>query len=160
MKLTLSLRFFPMLLPIASLWAVTTTVHEARAHSRWLPSGSLPSMRNTNSGNKSADGVCGLGARNASPVVLQAGQDLTVQWEETIDHPGYFRIAFSPGSDQGYDANVNTRALIFIESPDPAIGIVCVIPIGITEISSISIQVYVGQTVTKGQALGWFSYGG
>jgi phosphatidylserine decarboxylase len=61
---------------------------------------------------------------------------------------------------QGYDANVNTRALIFIESPDPAIGIVCVMPIGITEISSISIQVYVGQNVAKGQQLGWFSYGG
>lgn len=61
---------------------------------------------------------------------------------------------------QGYDANVNTRALIFIESPDPNIGMVCVMPIGITEISSISIQVYVGQYVAKGQQLGWFSYGG
>ena len=61
---------------------------------------------------------------------------------------------------QGYDANVNTRGLIFIESPDPDIGMVCVIPIGITEISSIKIHVREGQLVSKGEQLGWFSYGG
>lgn len=61
---------------------------------------------------------------------------------------------------QGYDANVNTRGLIFIESPDPTIGMVCVIPIGITEISSIAIHVREGQLVAKGEQLGWFSYGG
>lgn len=61
---------------------------------------------------------------------------------------------------QGYEANVNTRGLVFIESDDPAIGMVCVIPIGITEISSINIQVKAGDRVQKGEELGWFSYGG
>ena len=63
---------------------------------------------------------------------------------------------------QGYDANVNTRALIFIESPDPKIGMVCVMPIGITEISSIEFndKINEGCSVDKGQELGWFSYGG
>ena len=37
---------------------------------------------------------------------------------------------------------------------------VCVIPIGITEISSVSIQVKAGQRVKKGDELGYFSYGG
>ncbi len=63
---------------------------------------------------------------------------------------------------QQYEANVNTRALIFIESPNPKIGMVCVIPIGITEISSIEFndKIYIGKQVTKGDLLGRFSYGG
>jgi phosphatidylserine decarboxylase len=61
---------------------------------------------------------------------------------------------------EGYDACVNTRGLIFIESPDPAIGMVCVVPIGMTEISSITIKVKVGDVLRKGDELGFFSYGG
>ena len=61
---------------------------------------------------------------------------------------------------QGYEASVNTRGLVFIESPVRSIGMVCVIPIGITEISSITITVKEGQRVEKGQELGFFSYGG
>jgi phosphatidylserine decarboxylase len=61
---------------------------------------------------------------------------------------------------QFYETAVNTRALVFIESPDPNIGMVCVIPIGITEISSVTINVEVGQELKKGDELGWFSYGG
>ena len=61
---------------------------------------------------------------------------------------------------QGYEASVNTRGLVFIESDDPAIGMVVVIPIGITEISSITIGVKAGQRVKKGEEIGFFSYGG
>jgi phosphatidylserine decarboxylase len=61
---------------------------------------------------------------------------------------------------QGYEASVNTRGLVYIESDDPVIGMVCVIPIGITEISSVSIQVRAGDRVEKGDELGYFSYGG
>ncbi|HEV2802117.1 MAG TPA: phophatidylserine decarboxylase associated domain-containing protein [Pyrinomonadaceae bacterium] len=61
---------------------------------------------------------------------------------------------------QGYEASVNTRGLVFIESPRRNIGMVCVIPIGITEISSVTITVEEGQKVKKGDELGYFSYGG
>jgi phosphatidylserine decarboxylase len=61
---------------------------------------------------------------------------------------------------QQYGASVNTRGLVFIESPDPVIGMVCVMPIGITEISSVRITVQVGQPVEKGDEIGRFSYGG
>ncbi|MGV9263390.1 phophatidylserine decarboxylase associated domain-containing protein [Kitasatospora sp. NPDC003701] len=78
-----------------------------------------------------------------------------------------FSNAESAGEDptagtysQGYQASVNTRGLVFIESPDPKIGMVCVIPIGITEISSVTIGVKPDQPVKKGDELGWFSYGG
>lgn len=61
---------------------------------------------------------------------------------------------------QAYDSCVNTRGLIFIESGEASLGMVCVVPVGITEVSSITIEVEVGQKVTKGQELGYFSYGG
>jgi phosphatidylserine decarboxylase len=60
----------------------------------------------------------------------------------------------------GYEASVNTRGLVYIQSPDPVIGLVCVIPIGITEISSVNIKVQPGTRVAKGEELGNFSYGG
>jgi phosphatidylserine decarboxylase len=61
---------------------------------------------------------------------------------------------------EGYNATVNTRGLVFIESDDPQIGTVCVIPIGITEISSVQIRVKEGDRLKKGDELGFFSYGG
>jgi phosphatidylserine decarboxylase len=61
---------------------------------------------------------------------------------------------------EGYDACVNTRGLVFIESPDPALGMVCVVPIGMTEISSVTIKVKAGDKLAKGDELGYFSYGG
>lgn len=61
---------------------------------------------------------------------------------------------------QGYYTAVNTRGLVLIEADEPAIGTVCVMPIGITEISSIRHTVSVGQHVKKGEELGRFSYGG
>ena len=77
-----------------------------------------------------------------------------------------FSNAESAGPDpkgilsQGYQTAVNTRGLIFIESDDPVIGLVCCMPIGITEISSITIGVKRGDRVKKGDELGYFSYGG
>ena len=67
-----------------------------------------------------------------------------------------------PGADlaEGYYASVNTRGLVFIKADNAAIGTVCVIPIGITEISSVEITVKPGDKVKKGHQLGYFSYGG
>lgn len=60
----------------------------------------------------------------------------------------------------GYETSTNVRGLVYIESDDPTIGMVCVIPVGITEISSVTIEVKPGQRVKKGGELGYFSYGG
>jgi phosphatidylserine decarboxylase len=65
--------------------------------------------------------------------------DGTVTVAEIV--PGLmFSNAESAGPDpgagvlsQGYEVAVNTRGLVFIKSPEPNIGTVCVIPIGITE---------------------------
>lgn len=61
---------------------------------------------------------------------------------------------------QAYMACVNTRSLVFIESNEPSIGMVCLVAVGISEVSSISLSIQVGQRVRKGDEIGYFSYGG
>jgi hypothetical protein len=51
-------------------------------------------------------GPCGDVAPTGSPAVFGVGETITLTWLETVDHPGYYRIAFSPGGDVGYDDNV------------------------------------------------------
>jgi phosphatidylserine decarboxylase len=80
----------------------------------------------------------------------------------------YFSQADCMGEDpkgvlsEAYIVQVQTRALIFIEADDPAIGLMCVMPVGMVEISSCIIDpaVQPGARVTKGQELGYFQYGG
>ncbi len=81
----------------------------------------------------------------------------------------YFSEAESEGEDpegpnrsQGYIAHVATRAIIFIEGDDPAIGLVCLMPVGMAEVSSCVIlpDVKPGRRVKKGEELGYFQYGG
>ena len=35
-----------------------------------------------------------------------AGSKITVEWEETTEHPGWYRLAFSPDGSTGFDDNV------------------------------------------------------
>lgn len=55
---------------------------------------------------------------------------------------------------------VAMRALIFIEADNPKIGLMCVVPVGMAEVSSCEITVKVGQQVEKGEQLGMFHFGG
>ena len=84
--------------------------------------------------------------------------------------PGlYFSQANSEGEDptiqdhsEGYITQVQTRAVIVIEADDKAIGPVCVMPVGMVEISSCVIDpgIAIGAHVDKGQELGCFQFGG
>ena len=65
-----------------------------------------------------------------------------------------------PNNSQGYIAHVATRALIFIEADEPAIGLLCFIPIGMGEVSSCQLTVHEGQYVNKGAQIGYFQFGG
>lgn len=65
-----------------------------------------------------------------------------------------------PNDSQGYITEVATRALIFIEADNPEIGLMCVMPVGMAEVSSCQITVYEGQHVKKGDQLGMFHFGG
>lgn len=66
------------------------------------------------------------------------------------------------GMSEEYVAHVQTRAIIFIDSDDENIGLMCVMPVGMVEISSCMIgrKVKPGRPIGKGQELGYFQYGG
>lgn len=65
-----------------------------------------------------------------------------------------------PDESQAYITALATRALIFIEADNPAIGLCCVMPVGMVEVSSCEITVLEGQQVKKGDQLGMFHFGG
>lgn len=66
----------------------------------------------------------------------------------------------APNNSQGFLTAVATRALIFIESDNPEIGLMCVMPVGMAEVSSCQLKVKAGDRVSKGQELGMFHFGG
>jgi phosphatidylserine decarboxylase len=84
--------------------------------------------------------------------------------------PGtYYSEAESEGEDpegpnrsQGYLAHVATRAIILIESDDPVIGLVGLMPIGMGEVSSCVIhpEIRPGRRIKKGEEVGFFQFGG
>jgi phosphatidylserine decarboxylase len=65
-----------------------------------------------------------------------------------------------PNNSQGYITEVAARAMIFIEADNPDIGLMCVMPVGMAEVSTCDITVYEGQHVHKGDQLGMFHFGG
>jgi phosphatidylserine decarboxylase len=65
-----------------------------------------------------------------------------------------------PNESQGYITQVATRALIFIEADNPDIGLMCFMPVGMSEVSTCQITVYEGQHVKKGDQIGMFHFGG
>lgn len=65
-----------------------------------------------------------------------------------------------PKYSQAYLAEVATRALVFIQADNLSIGLMCIVFIGMGEVSSCDIAVKPGQHVTKGDDIGMFHYGG
>lgn len=61
---------------------------------------------------------------------------------------------------QSYLAHMSTRALIFIRSHDTRIGLICIVAVGMLEVSSCEITVKPGEAVRKGQDIGTFHFGG
>jgi len=78
----------------------------------------------------------------------------------------YFSEARSEGFDpagpcnsQGYIAHTAARALVFIEADQP-IGLMCLIAVGMAEVSSCIATVEERSKVKKGEQLGYFQFGG
>ncbi len=65
-----------------------------------------------------------------------------------------------PNDSQGYISHVATRGLIFIEADNSKIGLMCIMFVGMAEVSSCKITVKVGEHVKKGDDIGYFQYGG
>ncbi|OEC42191.1 phosphatidylserine decarboxylase family protein [Aeromonas sp. DNP9] len=66
----------------------------------------------------------------------------------------------APNQSQPFLTAVATRALIFIEADNPKIGLMCVVPVGMAEVSSCEVTVQPGQRIEKGEQLGMFHFGG
>ncbi|KAJ6185164.1 hypothetical protein N7519_006465 [Penicillium mononematosum] len=63
-------------------------------------------------------------------------------------------------TSQGYITSTATRALIFIEADEPAIGLVAFIGVGMAEVSTCDITVKEGDRLKKGDEIGMFHFGG
>ncbi|KAI0403368.1 Phophatidylserine decarboxylase-domain-containing protein [Xylaria palmicola] len=63
-------------------------------------------------------------------------------------------------ASQGYLTALATRAIIFIQADNPAIGLMAFIGVGMDEVSTCEITVQQGQHVAKGEQLGMFHFGG
>ena len=65
-----------------------------------------------------------------------------------------------PNDSQGYITELAARALIFMESNNPKIGLMCFVAVGMAEVSSCEITVKQGDTIKKGDPIGSFHFGG
>lgn len=72
----------------------------ALAHARLVPGAKNFVVRDTNPGIKV--GPCGPASRKPLPTILEAGQEVTVEWEETVQHPGRFEFSFSKSNDTDF----------------------------------------------------------
>lgn len=67
----------------------------------------------------------------------------------------------NPNSENSGQENLSvlaTRAVIFIKADNPDIGLMCVLAIGMVEVSTCDITVEEGQHVTKGDEIGMVSF--
>jgi phosphatidylserine decarboxylase len=90
----------------------------------------------------------------------------TIKKIEKLAGSYYSESPSAPNNSQGYIAHVATRALLFIEADDANIGLMCLIPVGMGEVSSCQFvdghgqPLKEGQVVKKGDQVGYFQYGG
>ncbi|NEO33203.1 MAG: phosphatidylserine decarboxylase family protein [Symploca sp. SIO3C6] len=66
----------------------------------------------------------------------------------------------APNASQPFITSVATRAVIFIEAKNSAIGLMVFVAVGMAEVSSCEITVSAGDTVNRGDQLGMFHFGG
>lgn len=83
----------------------------------------------------------------------QAYMDIGVT---TATVKGHVEVVLEARDGTGYQF-VQTRGLVVLDSP---IGLVACLPMGMAQVSSVVITAEVGQTLYKGEELGYFQFGG
>jgi hypothetical protein len=85
-----------------------TTSGDAQAHIKLLQPASWAVEDDL--GNPQKDGPCGGdGVEETGDVTtFRAGEEITVEWQETVGHPGHFRIAVATDRDDLFDPEVET----------------------------------------------------
>lgn len=91
------------LLSAFSLITMLCNSGPVNAHVRWSLDSITPPRTNS-TGLK--ENPCGGAARTSTPAIFSGGQTINVTFEETVNHLGYYRIAFSPANDLNFDDNV------------------------------------------------------
>jgi len=88
-----------MRLVLAGLLVATSTAH---AHIALT----YPTARTT---TDLKEGPCGKAGstRGANATTFQPGETITVEWDETVDHPGHYRIAFDDAGDDAFQNPIN-----------------------------------------------------
>jgi phosphatidylserine decarboxylase len=66
----------------------------------------------------------------------------------------------APNYSQPYISAVATRAIIWIKANNPTIGLMAIVFIGMAEVAGCEFTVAVSDTITKGQDIGMFHFGG
>lgn len=84
---------------ILSIILISLLSISAQAHIRAKTAGNLIPRSNSDS-LKTAP--CGGIARGVSSATYAPGATMTMNWEETINHPGRFEIYFSPSGDSAW----------------------------------------------------------
>lgn len=100
------------LIVVASVLFSTLSVPMfAQAHSRLK---ATVGVQPRSSNDSLKRGPCGTVVKLANSPILNAGEKITVTWEETVNHPGYFEFRFSTDNDVSFSAPVTI--------PDTATG--------------------------------------
>ncbi|MEN9810268.1 MAG: hypothetical protein RLZZ488_1835 [Pseudomonadota bacterium] len=71
---------------------------KAQGHARWKAGSSVSAPRSEDSGLKTAP--CGGTSRTANVKKYTAGESVTLEFEETINHPGYYEVHLLGANDQ------------------------------------------------------------
>lgn len=90
-----------LLLTLMTAFILSST---AMAHVRWVIDSVTP-PRTNDTGLKA--NPCGGALRTNRSTIFSAGQTIELEFEETINHPGHYRIAFSPADDLDFDITGN-----------------------------------------------------
>ncbi|KAF9258261.1 phosphatidylserine decarboxylase-like protein [Marasmius fiardii PR-910] len=85
-----------------------------------------------------------------------------------IHIPGsYFRLYPTEISDDRPDdlgqtvcSHASTRVLIFVEAEDPRVGLMCIMAVGMVEVSTCEVTVQKDVKIRKGEEIGTFHFGG
>ena len=72
----------------------------------------------------------------------------------------YGALPRAPRYAQGYLSVLAARAVIYIQADNPDIGLVALVEVGMSDVSSCEIGVVEGQVIKKGEEIGMFHFGG
>ena len=101
-----------------------------------------------------------VGGKVVEARVIQGQVYQEVEAREVVENPGkhhlHLKRIYDSFDTPGYQF-AQTRGLIVLDTP---IGLVAVLPIGMSQVSSVIITAEVGVTVRKGEELSYFQFGG